>query len=304
MKEDIKYILGALEIKSSSVDSFREVLIKALDDPLDLIDFAYHLKKEINLTIDIPEDRVPFYDLFLAIAQQKNNLGAAKEALSKALHDFQIRDLALNEALGEWAFSIFHFESKKYERAERACETAIDIMQNLIPRYEEDRKYEKTKEIKKHLSRLISFQKTIKVQPIPENAEDDTQKPGSSASNHPPLGPLAIPISLKARLQAIRDELQQRYDDLKERKQKIPPTLVAILFYLYRTITPAHSVYRTVPTPKTRREQEIYEALHAKVGFFEVIEQLVELEHEFEPTASREEILEKINLTWDQEVSQ
>ena len=269
-----------------------------------LISFADKLKQETQSTKDYPDDRIPFYDLYLAVAWQEHNIRTAKESLSKAVHDFRIRDFALDEALGEWLFSIFHFENQKYDRAQRACETAINTLQQLIRRCEEESKYQRAGELKKHLSHLINFQDRIKAPPLSEDADSETQKPGSSNPNDPSPEPLVVPVPLKARLQAIRDELQQRYDDLKERKQKIPPTLVAALFYLYRTITPAHSVYRTVPPPKTRREQEIYETLRAKIGFFEVIEQLVDLQRECEPTASREEILEKINLAWDKDLNQ
>ena len=290
MRDEIKYILRALETKSTSVASFNEKLIAVLDDPLALTLFADGVKKELQSTKDISEDRIPFYDFYLAVAWWENNVETAKDMLSNAVHDFRIRDFALNEALGEWLFSIIHFENKKHERAQRAYESAARILQQLITRCEEESKYEKARELKKHFSELEIFQETIK-EPVSEN-------PGFSEALS---STLMKRISIKSKLQYFHSELKKLYEQLRAQNRRIPPTLVAAIFYTYKTITPAHSVYSKVPNPETAREKEVYDNLIKKVGFFEVIEQLVELEREFEPAASREEILEIINHAWDQE---
>jgi Fe-S-cluster formation regulator IscX/YfhJ len=75
-------------------------------------------------------------------------------------------------------------------------------------------------------------------------------------------------------------------------------------FYVFKTLTPSHSVYNNVPPPETDREKKIYEDLIKKIGFFEVIEQLVVLESDFDPTASREELLEKINQAWNRDIGE
>ena len=301
MRTEIKYILEALEIKSPSASAYRSKLIEALDDPLALVSFADQLKQETQSTKDFPDDRIPFYDLFLAVAWHENNVGTAKDSLSKAVHDFRIRDFALDEALGEWLFSIFHFENQKYDRAQRACETSLNILQQLIRRYEEESKYRKAGELNDHLSELEKFSDLITAPLPPADSETTNSTPEDPASSALPI--LPGDFSIKSKLQYFYDELKKIREKFEERNERIPVTLVAAIFYLYKTITPSHSVYGKVPPPKTRIEKVVYDELLKKVGFFEVIEQLVELEREFEPDTSREELLVKINSEWDKEVS-
>jgi hypothetical protein len=297
MRTEIKYILEALEIKSPSASAYRSQLLEVLDDPLALDSFAYKLKQESQATKDFPDDRIPFYDLFLAVAWHENNIGTAKEFLSKAVHDFRIRDFSLDEALGEWLFSIFHFENQKHDRALRACETSIGILQPLIRRYEEESKYRKADELNTHLSELEIFLDMITSSSAPANSKTESNMPASAASPFIPDD-----FSIKSKLQYFYEELKKNREQFKERNERIPVTLVAAIFYLYKTITPSHSVYRKVPSPKTRTEKVVYDELLNKVGFFEVIEQLVELERDVEPNTSWEELLIKINHDWDKEV--
>jgi hypothetical protein len=290
MREEIKYILTALDVKSPSAYTFKAKLLEVIDDPLALIFFADKLKQETQSTKkDFPDDRLAFYDFYLAVAWQANDTKIAKEQLSNAVHAFRIRDFALNEALGEWLFSIFHFENQKYDRAQRACETAINILQQLITRCEDESKYQKAGELKKHLAELMKFQSLLETPPVSEDpkAENNSQNGDS----------------VKSKLQAFHNQLQKIYDSLREENKRIPPTLVAAIFYVYKTIAASHSVYSKVPPPETDREKEIYEELLEKVRFFEVVEQLVALEQEFTPMASREEMLKKINQEWDREIN-
>jgi len=69
-------------------------------------------------------------------------------------------------------------------------------------------------------------------------------------------------------------------------------------------LTPSHSIYYDVPTPVTEREKQIYAELLKKIGFYEVIEQLIELEKRFNPNGNREEWLEQLNLEWDLDIKQ
>lgn len=291
MHAEIKYILGALEINNPTALAYRARLIEALDDSLALMNFADILKKESQATKDPPDDRIPYYDFFFAVAGWENNNGTAKETLAKVVHDFRIRNLTLNEALGEWLFSIFHYESKKEDRAQRACETALTLLQQLITRSEEESKYQKVRGLKKHLWQLINYQKSIAETPTRE-------KHGSFEA--PSASKIRAPI--KSKLQNFHDELDSIYEHLKEQKIKIPHTLVAAKFYIYKLLAPSHSVYSKVAPPATRREKEVYDELLEKVRFFEVVEQLVQLEQEYNPGANREKILIKINQEWDQEV--
>jgi hypothetical protein len=300
MRTEIKYILETLEIKNPSASTYRSQLIEVLDDSLALISFADKLKQETQATKDFPDDRIPFYDLFLAVAWHENNIGTAKEFLSKAVHDFRIRDFALDEALGEWLFSIFHFENQKYDRAHRACETSISILQQLIKRCEEESKYRKADELGTHLSELEIFLGLITPPLFP--ASSKTKNSSADDTALAALRMISEDFSIKVKLQYFYDELNQIRKHLKEQNERMPVTLVAAAFYLYKTITPSHSVYRKVPPPKTRTEKVVYDELLNKVGFFEVIEQLVELERDVEPNTSREELLIKINHDWDKEV--
>jgi len=293
MRNEIKYILEVLEVKNPSAASYRIKLLEVLYDPPALISFADKLKQEAQSTKDIPDDRVPYYEFYLAIAWWENNVEAAKDVLSNTVRDFHIRDLSLNEALSEWLFSIFHFEYQKYERAERACETAISILEQLITRCEEESKYEKARELKRHLSRLIRFQEIVQKRTPAENSSPSDESVTTKDE-----------MSIKSKLQLYHDELNNLYEQLKEQSIRIPYMLVASKFYIYKLLVPSHSVYSKVPPPETSKEKEIYDNLIKKVRFFEVIEQLIELERELTPTASREDLLERVNLTWDQEINQ
>jgi len=293
MREKIKYILEALEVNNPSAVSYRTKLLEILDDPLALINYADNLKQEVQSTKDVSDDRIQFYDFYLAVAWWESNVGHAKEKLSNAVHDFRIRDMALNEAMGEWLFSIIHYENKKYERAQRACETAVKALQQFITRCEEESRYEKARELKKHFSALMTFQGSIEEQPSSENPRPSDRS--SIAKNE---------TSIKSRLRYFHYELNKNYELLREQKMRVPPTLVAARFYIFKLLAPSHSVYSKVPPPETNREKEIYDDLIKKIGFFEVIEQLVELERECDPLASREKILETINFAWDNELNQ
>ena len=293
MRDEIKHILDALEAKSPSAASFKKKLSEVLDDPPGLDRFANDLRKEIQATKDFQDDRIPFYNFYLAIAWLKNDPGQAKEALSNAVHGFRIHGFALNEALGEWLFGVIHLTHQKYERARRACETAISILQSLNKQYKGEGKYEKAKACSAHLGRLESFC-------------DEVAASQSSATGLPPKDAPAQLESeaIKASLREYYDKLVSLRESLRQRKMRIPPTLVAAIFYLYKLLTPSHSVYSPPPTPATEHEENIYNGLMEKIGLFEVIEQLVELEKEFEPGASREELLDRVNLAWDKATAQ
>jgi len=106
-------------------------------------------------------------------------------------------------------------------------------------------------------------------------------------------------------IQALLRDYQGLFNEifylLQNNKKHIPPTLVAarhfILLKFGRIIS-----YPPPPSPLTQREDELYKELLRKIGFFEVIEQLIELEREFEPEASREKLLEKISRDWDLDI--
>jgi len=303
MREEIKYILGALEVKSPSAYTFKAKLLEVINDPPALIFFADKLKQETQSTKkDFPDDRVAFYDFYLAIAWQENDIGTAKEQLSNAVHAFRIRDFALNEALSEWLFSIFHFENQKYDRAQRACETAINILEQLITRCEDESKYQKAGELKKHLSELRKFQDSLKTLVVPEDSRAENNSKDDSGLTEVPTISQDDDL-VKSKLRYFHDELKKVYENLREKNKRIPPTLVAAIFYVYKTLAISHSVYSKVPPPETDREKEAYKELLEKVGFFEVIEQLVALKQEFEPMSSREEILEKISQEWDLDIN-
>ena len=106
-------------------------------------------------------------------------------------------------------------------------------------------------------------------------------------------------------IQALLSDYLGLFNDnfylLKNNKKHIPPTLVAAIHYMRRNF--GHYIsYPRPPSPHTPREDELYEELLKKIGFFEVIEQLINLEREYEPEASREKLLEKIDRDWDLDI--
>jgi len=304
MRQDIKIVLKGLTDKDPS-DSIAEEktlkLVEGLQNSYTLID---DLRVEIQRIKDFRGDREPFYNLYLSVAYlQQKDFKSAKEVLENAVQGFQIQGLSMNEAMGEWLFGIIHFENGNFERAQRAGEAATTILQQLITRSEEESKYQKAKEYRECLRHLDFFRETIKESQGSEKQKTpvDTQ----THSNTVEISCLSQDVqNIKAKLRVFYEELDKIYEYLREQKARIPPTLVAAKFYIYRTLTPAHSVYRSVPPPETDDEKRNYEELMKKVGFFEVIEQLVELERDFEQKANREEILEKINQAWDQDINQ
>jgi tetratricopeptide (TPR) repeat protein len=277
MRPEVITILKALAQKSQSAIAMEKKTLGRLAERQDLLPFIDDLKTEIQKTKDTHDDRIPFYSFYLAVILLKQNLvEEAKDALSDAIHGFRILGWGQNEAMGEWLFSIIHYENEDHDRAQRACEHAIEILRSLIKQYGTESKYEHAKELSAYLTQLELFQDSI----------------------------MAAAYSSKSFLGDYKNKLENKREYLKRHKKRIPYTLVAAIFYLYKMITPSHSAYRTVPTPATDREKEVYDTILKKVVFFEVIEQLVELEKESTPTASREELLERINLEWDEEISQ
>jgi hypothetical protein len=107
---------------------------------------------------------------------------------------------------------------------------------------------------------------------------------------------------------AIRDllfEYQRLINDnfelLHNRKKRIPPTLVVARHFVRSKI--GHYVPRPPPPlPASQRGDDLYQQLLKKIGFFEAIEELIDLEREFEPDASLEELLDKINRDWDLDI--
>jgi tetratricopeptide (TPR) repeat protein len=275
MRPEVITILKALANKNQSAIAMEKKTMEVMAQQQDLRFFIEDLRTEIQKTKDAHDDRIPFYNFCLAVILLKqNDIEEAKDVLSEAVHGFRILGWTLNEAIGEWFFSTIHYENEDFDRAERACEKAIEMLESLIKQYDEESKYENAKEISAYLMQLEIFRDDI----------------------------LAVADSSKSLLHDYKKKLNNKLEYLKRHKKKISPTLVAAIFYLYKTITPAHSVYCKVPPPETSREKEIYDELIKKIGFFEVIEQLVDLEREFGSEASREKILEKINLAWDNEV--
>jgi tetratricopeptide (TPR) repeat protein len=300
MRQFIAIILQGLTDKDPSDSAVAEKAMNLLDGQQNPVVFVEDLRREIQRIKDFRGDREPFYHLYLSVAhflQRNHNL--AKNSLSAAIQGFRIQGFSLNEALGEWLFGIIHFEKGDFERAQRAWESATAIFQKLISQCEEESKYRKAKDYTWFLAQLESCHDLARASLTLEgNSGNDSSVPDlSSARFH--YERLDLDRSL---LEKYHSDLGRKAEYLKRHKMRIPPTLVATRFYLYKTLTPSHSVYSPVPVSLTDGERKAYEELLGKVGAFEVVEQLVELEREFEPDASRESLLEKINKDWDEDV--
>lgn len=304
MEQYIAIILQSLTDKDPSDSAAAEKTIKLLDGQQNLPIFIEEIKSDLQRIKDFRGDREPFYQLYLSIAYflQKNHK-QANIALSTAIQGFQIQGFPLNEALGEWFFGIIHFESGNHERAQRAWGAAYAIIKKLIAQFEEESKYRKAKEYAGYLVQLENCRDIARASLHRRNDKSlDNSHLISEASgdrfHHKALD------NNRPFLEKYHRDLANRLEYLKLHKLRIPPTLVATLFYLYKTLTPSHSIYSPVPVPSTDREKRAYDELLKRIGSFEVIEQLVELEKEFELSVSRVELLEKIARDWDYDIKQ
>jgi len=276
MRPEVITILKALDHKAQFAVTMEKKILELLSEQQDVRLFIENLQSDIEQTKDTHDDRVPLYQFYLAVVLLKqNSIEAAKDALSAAVHGFLILGWMQNQALGEWLFSTIHFEKEDYDRAQRACERAIDIFRLLIKQYDTESKYEHAKELSTYLLQLEIFQDGI----------------------------MMVADSSKSLLRDYKMKLENDIEYLKRHKKRVRPTIVAKVIYISKILTPAHSVYPKVPEPHTARERELYNELLRKVGFFEIITKLESMAREFYPTTTREELLDRINAEWDMDVN-
>lgn len=276
MRPEVITTLQALDNKNQSAIAMEKKTLELLAEQQELQPFIDELLEEIQQTKDSHDDRVPFYNFYLAVILLKqNNIEEAKDVLSDAMLGFRILGWTFNEAIGEWLFSTIHFEDEDYERSQRACNSAITKLRSLIKQHNEESKYESAKELSTYLLQLNIFQETIKTA-----------------------------IDSVGVLKREHTKLKKDIEYSTRQNKIIRPTLIARNFYLTKILTPAHYIYPAPPEPKTERENSIYTELLNKVGFSAIIEQLEALERRFSPTATREELLERINNEWDEDVKQ
>jgi flagellar biosynthesis chaperone FliJ len=274
MRPEVITALQALDNKNSSAIAMEKKTLETLVEQQDLQPFINELSKEIRQTKDAHDDRVPFYNFCLAITLLKhNNIEEAKDVLADAMLGFRILGWTFNEAIGEWLFSTIHFEDEDYERAQRACDSAITKLRSLIKQYNEESKYESAKELSTYLLQLNIFQDTI-----------------------------TTAMDSFGVLKREHTKLKKDIEYSTRQNKIIRPTVVAKNFYLTKILTPAHYIYPPPPESKTEREESIYTELLNKVGFSAIIEQLESLEKRFAPTATREELLDRINKAWDEDI--
>ena len=280
MKQEIKTILQALDNKDPAVLALEQTTLDLLDGEGDIQEFIYAIKEEIRVADLIHNDRQPFFFIYSAIAHWLHKEPRdVQTCLANAAQGFRISGITLNEALVEWLFGIIHSESGRAFRAQQALEASINLMRQLIKQCEEESRYEKAKIYSGYLTRAEKYKEEI-------NSSQHTYK-----------------NAIQRTRQDHYNELKNVQHDLQAKNLRVPPTLVASIFYTYKMLIPSHSVYPPVPEPETKRERKLYNELLAKVGFFEVIEQLIELENEYQPTATREELLQTINDEWDKDIN-
>ncbi len=276
MRPEVITTLQALDNKNQSAITMEKKTLEMLAEQQELQPFIDELVEEIKQTKDSHDDRVPFYNFYLAVILLKhNNIEEAKDVLADAMLGFRIMGWTFNEAIGEWLFSTIHFEDEDYERAQRACNSAITKLRSLIKQHNDESKYESAKELSTYLLQLNIFQDIITTA----------------------IDSFGV---LKRELTKFKKDIEY-----STRQNKIiRPTLIAQIFYLTKILMPAHYIYPAPPEPKTEREKSIYAELLNKVGFSAIIEQLEALGKRFSPTATREELLERINNEWDEDVKQ
>jgi hypothetical protein len=218
------------------------------------------------------------------VSTKNQSIDLATKDTEKAVEKFRVYNSEWNEALAHCYLGLLHYEAAQYD----PCHTEYTAAAQILMRLERDtagtRQYEELNKIKVQLDTIKELTERIEIR---------------NKSSHAMEGTTHKSILLKH-----KEQLQEHYDLLYANKQRIPPTLVASLFYLYKALIPSHSVYKIIPKPSTDEEKKIYEELFRKIGFFEIIEQLLELEKEYNPTASREKLLNIINQEWDKDVGQ
>ena len=220
------------------------------------------------------------------------NLGRTKKDIEKAADKFRMYNSEWNESLAHFYHGLLHYRGLgDLDLCHKELTTATQILMRLERDLSGTKHYEKLLQIKSQLNKVAEQIKRVDAR---------GRNPGSPGEDTAQRD-RAIHRSI---LQKHREQLTQHYNYLQDNQQKIPPTLVASLFYLYKTLAPSHSVYSQTPEPATGKEKTIYEELLKKIGFFEVIEQLVALEQAFNPMATREELLEIINLEWDKDIKE
>ena len=220
------------------------------------------------------------------------NSDRARMDIEKAAEKFSL----YNNEWNEWNESLAHcyhglllYRDGKLDHCHNKLITATQILMRLERDLTGTNQYEKLMRIKLQIDNVTE---KIKRTAVGSRRVDST---GKNADQQKRAHHRLI-------LQKHREQLQAHFDYLNKDKQRIPPTLVASLFYLYKKLYPSHSVYSEEPKPSTDREKILYEELLGKIGFFEVIEQLITMEQEFHPISSREELLEIINREWDNDI--
>ena len=99
MRPEVITILKALINKNQSAIAMEKKVLEVLSEQQDLRLFIENLQREIDNTKDSYDDRIPFYQFYLAVVMlKKNSIEEAKDALSIAVHGFLILGWAQNQA--------------------------------------------------------------------------------------------------------------------------------------------------------------------------------------------------------------
>lgn len=222
---------------------------------------------------------------------KSETLGRTKKDIEKAADKFRIYNSEWNESLAHSYLGLLHCRGGDLDLCHKELATSTQILMRLERDLSGTKQYEKLLRIKSQLNQIA----------------EQIKRAGARGHNSGFPGEDVVQRDKalhRSILQKQREQLKQHYNYLQNNQLKVPPTLVASLFYLYKTLAPSHSVYSEIPEPTTDKEKTIYEELLKKIGFFEVIEQLVALERASNPAATREELLEIINLAWDKDIKE
>ena len=219
------------------------------------------------------------------------NSDRARKDIEKAADKFRVFNSEWNESLAHCYHGLLHYRAGDLDPCHKKLTFAAQILMRLERNVAGTKYYEKLQKIKSQIDIVTEqIKRAEKRYTNPDGIEENAYQ------NEMAIHRLII--------HKLRKRLSQHYSTLRGNQKRIPPTLVATLFYLYKNLAPSHSVYSEVPKPATDREKMLYEELLNKIGFFEVIEQLIAMEQEFNLAASREELLEIINREWDKDVKQ
>ncbi len=176
MKDEVWAILHSLQDKNQVVTSIEKKTGEMLNGIYDVELLIKDLKREIYLTSDLQSSNLLYYCFYLAIAYLKlNDIKNAKVILADAVQGFRMRGLSFNEAMGERLFGVLHLKRGDTIQAQKACETSLAILTQLLKEYKEESDYESARICADRMENVQNLIETL-INPLPTIEEYNVLK--------------------------------------------------------------------------------------------------------------------------------